>query len=141
MGEIKDVDTSIVESLLEKQYIPVISTIAQGYDGKSYNINADTAAAKVASALKAEKLILLTDIAGLLRDRNDESSVITVVKTSEVPKLLKEGIVSGGMIPKIDCCVEACRRGVSRTHIIDGRVPHSILIEMFSNEGIGTMIL
>lgn len=141
VGDIKEVDTSIVESLIEKKYIPVVATVAQGTDGATYNINADTAAAKLASALHAEKLILLTDIAGLLRDPSDESTVISKVPISEAPKLMRDGVISGGMIPKIECCVEAVRRGVKRSHIIDGRVPHSILIEMFSDGGIGTMIL
>jgi acetylglutamate kinase len=107
----------------------------------SYNINADTAAAKLAIALQAEKLILLTDIRGLLRDPKDESTLIPEVRMSQVPGLIKDGIISGGMIPKIDCCVEAVRSGVKRSHILDGRIPHSILIEMLSDEGIGTMLL
>jgi acetylglutamate kinase len=112
-----------------------------GEDGKVYNINADTAAARIAAALGAEKLILLTDIRGLLRDKNDEDTLITVVNVSDVPNLVRQGIISGGMIPKVDCCVEAVRRGVSRAHIIDGRIPHSILLELLSDEGIGTMFL
>ena len=106
-----------------------------------YNINADTAAARIASALGAENVILMTDIRGLLRDKNDEETLIPVVQVSEVPYLINQGIISGGMIPKIQCCVEAVRRGVNRAFIIDGRIPHSILIEMLSNEGIGTMFL
>ena len=120
-------------------YVPIISTVAGGYGGEVYNINADLAAARIAADLKAAKLILMTDIRGLLRDKDDDETLIPVVNVSEVPSLKREGIISGGMIPKIDCCVEAVRRGVKRAHIIDGRIPHSILIEMFSDEGIGTM--
>ncbi len=141
VGEIIKVEPGSVTDALERGYIPVISTVAQGVDGDtSYNINADTAAAKLAIALKAEKLILLTDIRGLLRDPKDESTLIPEVKMSQVPLLIKDGIISGGMIPKIDCCVEAVRSGVARSHILDGRIPHSILIEMLSDEGIGTML-
>ena len=116
-------------------------TVAQGVDAEtSYNINADTAAAKIAIAMGAEKLILLTDVRGLLRDKDDESTLISQVRVSEVPVLVKDGVISGGMIPKVDCCVEAVRSGVHRTHILDGRIPHSILIEVLSQAGIGTMI-
>lgn len=141
VGEIIKVHPDAVVDSLEHGYIPVVSTVAQGIDADtSYNINADTAAAKLAIALKAEKLILLTDIRGLLRDPKDESTLIPEVKMSQVPLLIKDGIISGGMIPKIDCCVEAVRSGVKRSHILDGRIPHSILIEMLSDEGIGTML-
>ena len=109
-------------------------------DGEVYNINADIAAARIAAELGARKLILMTDIRGLLKDKDDESTLIPVVNVSEVPRLQRSGIISGGMIPKIDCCVEAVRRGVHRAHILDGRIPHSILIELFSDEGIGTML-
>lgn len=139
VGEIVEVNTEIIEDAIDKGSTPVISTIAGGYGGEVYNINADTAAAEIAAKLKACKLILMTDICGLLRDRDDESTLIPVVNVSEVPQLKKQGIISGGMIPKIDCCVEAVRQGVGRAHIIDGRTPHSILIEMFTDEGIGTM--
>ena len=142
VGEITQVDPSIVEDALADGYIPVVSTVAQGVDGETaYNINADTAAAKLAVALHAEKLILLTDVRGLLRDPNNEETLIHVVELPEVPGLVKDGIIQGGMIPKVDCCVEAVRSGVERTHILDGRIPHSILIEMLSDEGIGTMLL
>ena len=141
VGDIVSVDPKPITSAIENGFIPVISTVAQGVDAEtSYNVNADTAAAKVAMALGAEKLILLTDIRGLLRDRNDESTLISQVRVSEVPVLVKDGIIAGGMIPKVDCCVEAVRNGVSRTHILDGRIPHSILIEVLSHAGIGTMI-
>lgn len=138
VGEIKSVNTKPITDALEKGYIPVIATVAGSEDGQTYNINADTAASRIASELKAENLILMTDIAGLLRDKDDPSTLIKSVNVSEVPFMKRQGIISGGMIPKIDCCVEAVRRGVKRTSIIDGRVPHSILIELLSNEGIGT---
>lgn len=142
VGEITQVDPAIVTDALADGYIPVVSTVAQGTDGATaYNINADTAAAKLAVALHAEKLILLTDVRGLLRDPKDENTLIPVVELSQVPGLVKDGVISGGMIPKVDCCVEAVRSGVRRTHILDGRVPHSILIELLSDAGIGTMLL
>ncbi len=139
VGEITEVNTQIIEDATKNGYVPIISTVAGGYNGAVYNINADLAAARIAAEMKAAKLILMTDIKGLLKDKDDENTLIPVVNVSEVPSLKKEGIISGGMIPKIDCCVEAVRRGVKRAHIIDGRIPHSILIEMFSDEGVGTM--
>ncbi len=139
VGEITEVNTKPIEDLIKDGYVPIISTIAGGYKGEVYNINADIAAANIAAKLGACKLILMTDIKGLLRDKNDENTLIPVVNVSDVPSLKKEGIISGGMIPKIDCCVEAVRQGVKRAHIIDGRIKHSILIELFSDEGIGTM--
>lgn len=139
VGEIREVNEKIINDTIQSGYVPIISTVAGGYDGNVYNINADVAAARIAAKLGACKLILMTDIRGLLRDKDDESTLIPVVNVSEVPMLKRSGIISGGMIPKIDCCVEAVRRGVRRTHIIDGRIEHSILIELFSDEGIGTM--
>jgi acetylglutamate kinase len=141
VGEITNINAKVIEDVLEKGYIPVISTVAAGKDGTVYNINADTAAARIAAELKAESLILLTDIKGLLRDKDDDSTLIYSVGVSEVPYLKEQGIISGGMIPKIDCCVEAVRRGVKQANIIDGRIPHSILIELLTNEGAGTMIV
>lgn len=141
VGEITSINVSLINDTLGLGYMPVIATVAGGEDNAVYNINADTAAARIAAELGAEKLILMTDIRGLLQDRNDEETLIPVVHVSEVPMLKNQGIISGGMIPKIDCCVEAVRRGVRRAHIIDGRIPHSILIEMLSDEGIGTMFL
>lgn len=142
VGEITNVNPKIVTDCIENGYIPVISTVAQGCDAEcSYNINADTAASKLAIALKAEKLILLTDIAGLMMDHKDESTLLPIVHMSDVPLLKKKGIISGGMIPKVECCVEAIRWGVKRSHILDGRVPHSILIELLSDQGLGTMML
>ncbi|MDR3767355.1 MAG: acetylglutamate kinase [Butyricicoccus sp.] len=140
VGDIVDVNPQPVIDTLEKGYIPVVSTVAQGIDDETnYNINADTAACKLAVALGAKKLILLTDVRGLMRDLSDEESIIHRIKVSEVPALVKEGIISGGMIPKVDCCVEAVRKGVERATILDGRVPHSILIELLSKVGEGTM--
>lgn len=141
VGDITSVDAQPVVDALTNGYIPVISTVARGEDETVYNVNADIAAAKLAIAMKAEKLVLLTDVQGLLRDRNDESSLIPVVQLPEVPKLIRDGVISGGMIPKIDCCVEVLRNGVSRAHILDGRIPHSLLIEMLSDEGVGTMFI
>ncbi len=139
VGEIKEVNTKVIEDVISSGFVPIISTIAGGYGGEVYNINADIAAAQIAAKLGACNLILMTDIRGLLRNKDDESTLIPSVNVSEVPMLKREGIISGGMIPKIDCCVEAVRRGVSRAYIIDGRIPHSILIEMLTAEGIGTM--
>lgn len=140
VGEIERVNPMIIRDSLKNGYIPVISTIAGGNDGEVYNINADLAAARIASKLGAIKLILMTDIRGLLKDVNDEESLISEVNIKEVPKLREQGIISGGMIPKIDCCVDAVKSGVGRAHILDGRLKHSLLLELFSDEGIGTMI-
>ena len=140
VGEIVRVNTKIITDATNNGYVPIIATIAGGVNGEVYNINADIAAARIAAELGARKLILMTDIRGLLKDKDDESTLIPVVNVSEVPRLQRSGIISGGMIPKIDCCVEAVRRGVHRAHILDGRIPHSILIELFSDEGIGTML-
>ena len=133
VGEIREVNPEPLRMAMKD------ATVAGGYDGKVYNINADLAAAQIAAKLRAKKLILMTDIRGLLRDVNDDSSLIPVVNVSEVPMLKRDGIIKGGMIPKIDCCVEAVRSGVNRAHIIDGRLEHSIILELFSDEGIGTM--
>ncbi len=139
VGDITDVDVTVINDVINSGYIPVIATVASGSEGEVYNINADIAASAIAAKLNAKKLILMTDVRGLLRDKDDEDTLISVVNVSEVPRLKNEGIISGGMIPKIDCCVEAVRQGVDRAHILDGRIPHSILIELFSDEGIGTM--
>ena len=141
VGRITAVNPDSVECALMNGYIPVVSTVAQGMDADTaYNINADTAAAKLAEALHAEKLILLTDVRGLLRDPHDEETLIHVLHTYEVPELVAQGVISGGMIPKMQCCVDAIAGGVERVHILDGRIPHSILIELLSDEGIGTML-
>ncbi|MDE7194375.1 MAG: acetylglutamate kinase [Oscillospiraceae bacterium] len=141
VGNITAVNPKIIQNSLDNGYIPVISTIGRGKDGTVYNINADTAAARIAAEMKAANLILLTDIKGLLEDKDDENTIIRTVGVSEVPYLKKQGIISGGMIPKIDCCVEAVRRGVHKTNIIDGRIPHSILVELLTDTGAGTMIV
>ncbi len=141
VGEIVSVSTKPIIEALNSGYVPIISTVATSEDGQSYNINADTAAARIASCLRAENLVLMTDIVGLLQNKDDPTTLIPTVNVSEVPYLKMQGIISGGMIPKIDCCVEAVRRGVKKTCIIDGRVPHSILIELFSSEGIGTQFV
>ena len=141
VGDIKKITTKPIIDALNNGYVPIISTVGIGEDGQSYNINADTAASRIAACLRAENLILMTDIVGLLEDKDDESTLIPTVNVSEVPYLKNKGIISGGMIPKIDCCVEAVRRGVRKTSIIDGRIPHSILIELLTNEGIGTQFI
>ena len=139
VGEITEVNTKIIKDATDDGYLPIVATIGGGSNGEVFNINADIAASRIAAELGALKLILMTDIRGLLRDKDDEETLIPVVNVSDVPRLQRQGIISGGMIPKIDCCVEAVRRGVKRAHIIDGRMPHSILVELFSDEGIGTM--
>ena len=141
VGDITNVNCQPILDVLVAGYIPVISSVEAGADGaKCYNINADTAAAQVAAGLGAEKLVILTDVLGLLRDVNDPDTLISKCRVSEVPVLVKEGIIKGGMIPKIQCCVEAVRRGVSRAHILDGRIEHSVLIELLTDAGVGTMI-
>ena len=142
VGEVTEVHPEIVSSMLEQGFIPVISTVALGENGDNnrYNINADTAAAKIAVALRAEKFIQLTNVSGVLKDINDPKSLITRIPAANVPHLIESGVIAGGMIPKVECCMIASKGGVPRTHIIDGRVPHSLLIEMFSDRGIGTMI-
>ena len=139
VGTIVSVDTAPILHALHNGYIPVIATVGTDETGQVYNINADTAAARIASELGAENIILMTDIRGLLEKKEDESTLIPYVQVSDVPYLKKQGVISGGMIPKVDCCVEAVRRGVGSAVIIDGRIPHSILIEILSDEGIGTL--
>lgn len=141
VGNITDIDPTPILDILDKGYIPVIATVGCDAEGNVYNINADTAAAKIAGVLKAESLISMTDIRGLLRDKDDESTLIPIVKTSEVPELMNEGVISGGMIPKIECCIDSIRQGVQKVFILDGRVPHAILIEILTDEGIGTMVV
>lgn len=142
VGEVTEVHPEIIQSLLSQGFIPVVSTVALGETGdwNRYNINADTAAAKIAVALHAEKFVQLTNVAGVLKDVNDPKSLIQRIPMPDVDGLIKDGTIAGGMIPKIECCMIALNGGVPRTHIIDGRVPHSLLIEMFSDRGIGTMI-
>lgn len=141
VGEITEIDPGVINTALNNGYIPVVSTVASGKNGEVYNINADTAAARIAAEMGAANLILLTDIKGLLEDKDDDNTLIRTLGVSEVPYLKNQGIISGGMIPKIDCCVEAVRRGVKKTNIIDGRIPHSILIELLTDIGAGTMII
>lgn len=141
VGNVTNVNPTPILDVLEKGYIPVIATVGCDSEGNVYNINADTAAAKIAGILNAESLISMTDIRGLLRDKDDESTLIPVVKVSEAPELISEGIISGGMIPKIECCIDAIRQGVHKVFILDGRVPHAILIETLTDEGIGTMFI
>jgi acetylglutamate kinase len=140
VGEITHINIKPVTDLLEKGYIPVISTLGCDREGNAYNINGDTAAARVAGALEAERLIMLSDIPGLLRDKDDPSTLIPEVSVIEAARLRQEGVISGGMIPKMECCVEAIRRGVKKVIIMDGRVPHSILMELLTDEGAGTMV-
>ena len=141
VGEITNVNVQPILDVIDKGYIPVISTVGCDREGNTYNINADTAAAKIAGELQAEALISMTDIAGILRDKDDPSTLISKIYASDAPQLIKEGIIIGGMIPKVNCCIESIRRGVKKVFIIDGRVPHSILIETLTNEGMGTMFV
>lgn len=141
VGEIDEVNADIIRDTLEHGYIPVVSTVGYDNEGHVYNINADTAAAAIAANLKAESMIAMTDISGLLRDKDDPESLIPLVKVDEVPALIEQGIISGGMLPKVQCCVDAIHGGVNKVFIIDGRVPHSILIETLTSEGLGTMFV
>jgi len=141
VGEITNVNVEPITDVLEKGYIPVISTVACDNEGNVYNINADTAAAKIAGILGAESLISMTDIEGILRDKDDPSTLISKILVSEAPSLMEDGIISGGMIPKVECCIDAIKSGVKKVFIIDGRIPHAILIETLTNEGIGTMFV
>ena len=141
VGRVDEVNPQPVLDCLELGYLQVVATVAQGTDGNGvYNVNADTAAAKLAIALKASRLLLLTDVRGLLTDPEDEGTLIPTVRASEIPGLIKDGVIQGGMIPKIDCAVEAVRSGVNSAVILDGRIPHSILIELLSDKGLGTML-
>ena len=140
VGEITKVRTRPITDLLEKNYIPVVSTVASDHHGNTYNINGDTAAARIAGALQAERLIMMTDVPGILTDRNDPKSLIPEITIEQAHKLYESGVISGGMIPKVDCCIEAIREGVKNVTIMDGRVPHSILMELLTDEGSGTMV-
>ena len=141
VGKITRIRTQPITDLLEKNYIPVVSTVASDRQGNTYNINGDTAAAFIAGALNAERLIMMTDIAGILRDKDDPNTLIPALTVSEARKLFDEGVISGGMIPKVDCCIEAIEKGVKHVVIMDGRVPHSILMELLTDEGAGTMVM
>ncbi len=141
VGKITKVRPQPINDLLEKNYIPVVSTVASDKHGNVYNINGDPAAAFIAGALGAERLIMMTDIAGILRDKDDPKTLIPHITVEEARELYAEGVISGGMIPKVDCCIEALRRGVQNVVIMDGRVPHSILMELLTDEGAGTMVM
>ena len=141
VGKITRIRTRPITDLLEKNYIPVVSTVASDRQGNTYNINGDTAAAWIAGALHAERLIMMTDIAGILRDKDDPSTLIPALTVKEAKNLFDEGVISGGMIPKVDCCMEAIEKGVKHVVIMDGRVPHSILMELLTDEGAGTMVM
>ena len=141
VGKIEKIHIEPVTDLLEKGYIPVISTVGCDKQGNTYNINGDTAAAHIAGALNAERLIMMTDIAGLLKDKDDPSTLIPAVTVSEAKRLQAEGVISGGMIPKVECCIDAIDAGVKHVVIMDGRVPHSILMELLTDEGAGTMVM
>lgn len=140
VGEIKSVDTSLIQSLIDGDFIPVIAPIGKDEKGNTYNINADYMAVAVAGALKAQKLVFLTDVEGVLKDVDDPSSILSFIKAGDVQALKDDGTISGGMIPKVDCCIEAVEKGVSNVHILDGRVEHCLILEIFTPEGIGTMI-
>lgn len=140
VGEVDCVNTDLLEMFIDNDYIPVISPVGIAKDGTSLNLNADTAAGEVASAIDAEKLIILTDVPGVLRDPSDPDSLIQKIRISEVPDLIEQGVITGGMIPKIETCVKAIENGVKSCHIIDGRKKHSLLLEIFTTNGIGTMI-
>lgn len=139
VGSVKSIHPHIIMDMLDKGYIPVVASVGMDKDGHTFNVNADTAAAEIASAVGAENMILVSDIPGLLEDKDDENTLLPLVHVYEVNSLMKKGIISGGMIPKVDCCVRAIRQNVKKAVIIDGRIPHSILIEMLSKDGIGTM--
>ena len=141
VGEVEQVDTGILEDLLKQGYVPIIAPIGVGDNGESYNINADYVAAEIAGALKAEKLLLLTDIEGIYKDFNDKSSFISTLHLPEARQYIKEGIIAGGMIPKVEACLTALEQGAGKTHIIDGRLAHSIILEIFTSRGIGTQVV
>ncbi len=141
VGKITNIHIEPVEDLLDMGYIPVISTLGCDAEGNTYNINGDTAAARIAGALKAERMILMTDIAGILRDKDDPNTLISQVTAEEIEALKKEGVITGGMLPKVECCAEAIRSGVENVVIMDGRIPHSILMELLTDEGAGTMVM
>jgi acetylglutamate kinase len=141
VGEVTGINPKLLETVIQEGYIPVVSPVGIGADGETYNINADTMAGAIATTLKADKLIILTDVEGILEDRQNKESLISTVKLGDVKTLIQRGVIQGGMIPKIECCVNAIEGGVSTTHILDGRVPHSILLEIFTDKGVGTMVV
>ncbi len=141
VGEVKRINPQIIDTVIENGYIPVIAPIGQGHGDETYNINADLVASAIAVAIKADKLVLLTDVPGLLKDPDNSESLISVLRLSEVEGYVKQGIIAGGMLPKVQCCMESVQGGVGRTHIIDGRQSHSILLETLTDQGIGTMVV
>jgi acetylglutamate kinase len=141
VGEVQKINPAIIRSLEQNGYIPVVAPVGVGEGGETYNINADSVAGEIAAAVQAEKLVLLTDTPGILRERRDESSLISTIRLSEVPTLIQQGVIEGGMIPKVEACERALRAGVRKTHIIDGRILHSLLLEIFTDKGIGTEII
>ena len=141
VGAVENIDVSVIEDLLDHEYVPVIAPIGVGADGESYNINADYVAAEIAGALAAEKLLLLTDIEGIYKDFNDKSSFLSTIHLQEARDYIRDGIISGGMIPKVEACLTALERGAAKTHIIDGRLPHAIILEIFTSTGVGTQVV
>ena len=141
VGTVETIDVSVIEDLLDHGYVPVIAPIGVGMDGESYNINADYVAAEIAGALAAEKLLLLTDIEGIYKDFNDKSSFLSTIHLQEARDYIRDGIISGGMIPKVEACLTALERGAAKTHIIDGRLPHAIILEIFTSTGVGTQVV
>lgn len=141
VGQVEKINPDIIEKVIAEGYIPVVAPVGVGADGGSYNINADLVAGELAVALKADKLVLLTDVEGILADRNRPESLISSLQVSRVPEMIRRGIIAGGMIPKVNCCIRALEGGVKKTHIIDGRIPHSILLEIFTDTGVGTMVV
>lgn len=141
VGRVSKVNTAILETLDREQFIPIIAPLGMGKDGKTYNVNADEAAGAIAGALKAEKLVFLTDVPGLCKKKEDPKTLISTLKAREVPKLVKSGVIAGGMIPKIEACLQALKAGVRKTHIINGTLPHALLLEIFTSQGVGTEII
>ena len=140
VGEVEEVDPALIQSLIEDGFVPVIAPIGKDNQGRTYNINADYAAVAIAGALKAEKLVFLTDVKGVMRDMQDPNSIMSFLRAEKVPELIADGTISGGMIPKVECCMAAVKKGVNNVHILDGRVEHCLILEIFTPEGIGTMI-
>ena len=140
VGEVTDVDTTLIKTLIDNDFVPVISSVGVDENGNSYNVNADYAAVAVAGALNAEKLVFVTDVAGIMKDVNDPESVISSIKANEVTSLIDDGTISGGMIPRVECCIAGVNAGVNNVHILDGRIAHCLLLEIFTNKGIGTLI-
>ncbi|MBU7007406.1 acetylglutamate kinase [Peptococcaceae bacterium DYL19] len=141
VGDVKKINPEIIQTIISQGYIPVVAPVGVGEEGESYNINADYVAGEVAAALNADKLILLTDVEGIFEDYSDKETLISELKLGEVEQKIASGVISGGMIPKVECCVQAIEKGVNSTHILDGRIPHSILLEVFTDKGIGTMVV